>query len=367
MRLNKIESKEMLISFLLPVYNVEKYLEKCVDSLLCQKGCPYEIILLDYGSTDSSGKICDRYAEEYPDIIRVIHKENEGLLLTRRRGFAEAQGDWFICVDSDDYVAPNLLETVTGVIEKTQPDMVMYNFEYVNEAGVHTPSRLKLTDGAVFEGESKETIYEKRLLSVDVNMMWMRAIKRRILDFDTDYSGLGIHNMCEDALQILPLYTNAQKIVYVDTPLYCYRKGADSITGKTTIDNWRSSQALFLHTQKYLKIWNVSEETEQRFYTQHLEYLSNYVRWLFSAEEAALPAPLPEMIAELKKEPGFVVSCQRYCRKYAGSRYLSILVSVLVPMVQRERLVGIRFLLGTEKGLLAIKEGINRLVKRRTV
>ena len=150
----------MFISFLVPVYNTEKYLGRCLDSLLQQTGCDFEIVLLDDGSTDQSGVICDRYAAEYPHIVRVIHKENEGLLMTRRRGFAEAKGDWFICVDSDDYVAPDLLAEVVSTIQSTNADMVMYNFEYFDSNGVHRPSRLKLQNGTVFEGESKQKIYE---------------------------------------------------------------------------------------------------------------------------------------------------------------------------------------------------------------
>ena len=123
--------KTVLFSFLVPVYNTENYLERCLDSLLAQKGAEYEIMLLDDGSTDSSGTICDRYAQEYPHIVRVIHKENEGSFFTRRRGFAEARGDWFICVDSDDYISPELLVTVVKSIEATGADMVMYNFEYL--------------------------------------------------------------------------------------------------------------------------------------------------------------------------------------------------------------------------------------------
>ena len=346
----------MRVSFLVPVYNVEKYLDKCVDSLLLQTGCDFEIVLLDDGSADASGAICDRYAAEYPDKIRVIHKANEGLLLTRRRGFAEARGDWFICVDSDDYVAPSLLEQVVTMVEKTGADMVMYNFEYFNAQGIHTPSRLKLTEGEIFEGAGKQRIYEKRLLSVDVNMMCMRAMKREIVDFDTDYTGCSIRNMCEDALQILPLYTSAQRIACIDAPLYFYRKGDDSITSRTTMDSWRSSQTLFNHTEKYLEIWNVPDEVKSRFYTKHLEYLSNYVRWLFSAKKEELPASLEDMIAQLKNSPDYIVSRENYRKEYAHSRYLSIIVPVLTYGVQTGNLPLIRLVLKIEKLLMRVKK-----------
>lgn len=348
----------MFVSFLVPVYNTEKYLARCIDSLLIQKGADFEIVLLDDGSADSSGAICDRYAAQYPGIVRVIHKENEGLLMTRRRGFAEARGDWFICVDSDDYVAPMLLECVVRAIRETDPDMVIYNFEYFNAEETRTPSRLKLHDGEIMEGADKQRIYKKRLLSVDVNMMWMRAVKREILDFETDYSTCGIRNMCEDALQVLPLYTNAQRIVCVDAPLYYYRKGSDSITGQTTLDSWRSSQILFAHTEKYLEIWGVSEEVKAHFYTKHLEYLCDYVRWMFSVGEENLSEPLPKMIAELKKEAGFVVSCQNYRKEYAYSRYLACVVPMIVYGINHEKLTRIRMILALEAWLIRLKTAV---------
>lgn len=345
----------MFISFLVPVYNTSKYLDQCMESLLCQKGCDYEIVLLDDGSTDSSGAICDRYVEAYPDIVRVIHKENEGLLMTRRRGFAEARGDWFICVDSDDYVAPNLLETVAKTVDATDADMVMFNFEYFNGEGVHIPSRLKLADGSVFQGEDKQRIYEQRLLTVNVNSMCTRAVKRALIDFDTDYLNCGIRNMCEDALQVLPLYTKAEKIVYLSSPLYFYRKGADSITARKSLENWRASQALFAQTEKYLDIWDVSDSVRLRYHTKHLEHMSNYVRWLFAAKEEELPCPLPEMVAQLKAAPDFIASRKNYRKEYAHSRYLAVVVPVLSHFIENGNIPGIRLVLNLEKTLLRIK------------
>lgn len=354
----------MLFSFLVPVYNTEKYLKQCVDSLLVQKGAAFEILLLDDGSTDSSPKICDDYAAAYPDLVRVIHKENEGLLMTRRRGFVEARGDWFICVDSDDYVSSDLLEQVVQMIRDTDSDMVLYNFEYVDEQGIHTPSRLKLKDREIFEGENKQKIYEKRLHSVDVNMMWMRAIRRDILDFETDYSTCGLRNMCEDAIQVLALYSNAERIACINAPLYYYRKGIDSITGKITIDSWRSSQILFAHTEKYLKIWNVTDAVAAKFYTKHLEYLCNYIRWLFSAKAEELPAPLSEMVIRLKSAPDYIVCRRNYRKEYAHSRYLACVVPVLIWGIETKNLILIRMVLKIEKWLLSLKSNISGSRKR---
>ena len=86
----------MKYSFLVPVYNVEKYLEQCIESMLAQTYKIFEIILVDDGSTDASGRICDDYAEKYPEIVKVIHKPNEGLVSSRESGIANASGE--VCV-----------------------------------------------------------------------------------------------------------------------------------------------------------------------------------------------------------------------------------------------------------------------------
>ena len=92
----------MFFSILIPVYNTSEYLPECMDSVLSQSFRDFEVVLLDDGSTDNSGQLCDEYAQK-DDRVRVIHKQNEGLMMTRRRGFKEAKGDYFICVDVSLY------------------------------------------------------------------------------------------------------------------------------------------------------------------------------------------------------------------------------------------------------------------------
>lgn len=342
----------MLFSFLVPVYNVEKYLDRCMESLLCQKGADFEIVLLDDGSTDSSGVICDRYAQKYPEIVRVIHKDNEGLLMTRRRGFKEAKGDWFICIDSDDYANPDLLKKVVGAINKYNPDMVMYNFEYVTDLGVVSKSRLNIEDESIYIGKGKTSIYAHRLLSDNINNMWSKAIKREILDIDRDYSDCGIRNMCEDAYQVLPLFTKAEKIVYLSNPLYRYRKGQDSITANRSYTNWLASKICFLETEKYLDIWEIPDELRKKFYTHNVEHLSNFLRWAFSQSEDRLEKSLEEIIQYINTHPSFANCMSMYNRTYAKTPYLKFSVPVIMKYVKKERLKSLICFFAIERKLL---------------
>ncbi|MDE7478361.1 MAG: glycosyltransferase family 2 protein, partial [Lachnospiraceae bacterium] len=106
-----------LISVIVPVYNVEKYVMRCIESILAQTYTNLEILLVDDGSTDASGKICDELAKK--DVrIRIIHKENGGPSDARNVGIQEARGEYYLFVDSDDWISENLLESMLPLTEE---------------------------------------------------------------------------------------------------------------------------------------------------------------------------------------------------------------------------------------------------------
>ncbi len=345
----------MLFSFIVPVYNTSKYLDKCIQSLLRQKGADFEILIIDDGSTDNSGKLCDEYAKKYPGTVVVIHKENEGLLLTRRRGFKEAKGDWFICVDSDDYVSDDLLLNVNKAINDFSPDMVMYNFQYFNDSGETSKSRLDIDDKSVYTGEKKHEIYKHRLLTDDINSLCCKALKRDIVDIDADYHDCGIRNMCEDAVQVLPLFKNAQKIVYLSAPLYCYRKGQANMTAGRTYESWMATKTCFLTTEKYLDIWGVSEELKCKFYTHNTEVLSNFIRWMFLQSQDKMPQTVESIIHTICESDAFDRCMNRYNKSFAQTTYLKLSVPKIMKYVKKENIKGLRRFFAIESRLLSMK------------
>ncbi len=115
-----------LISVIIPVYNVEKYLKKCIDSVLNQTYDNFEIILIDDGSTDSSGKICDEYASK-DGRIAVIHKENGGQSVARNTGIERSTGEWLYFPDSDDYIAEDMFETLLKKAVGENADIVIFD------------------------------------------------------------------------------------------------------------------------------------------------------------------------------------------------------------------------------------------------
>lgn len=125
----------MTFSIIIPVYNVEKYLAKCIDSLLAQGCRDYEIIVVNDGTPDNSQSIIDDYVAKYPDLIKGYIKENGGLSDARNYGAERAKGDYLVFVDSDDYVSADMLEKLKEIIDEDTPDVLGFGFVAVNEEG----------------------------------------------------------------------------------------------------------------------------------------------------------------------------------------------------------------------------------------
>ena len=268
----------MKFSILVPVYNVEKYLRQCLDSILSQTFTDYEVILVNDGSTDGSAKICDEYLEKHTDKICVFHKQNQGLLLTRRFSLKQAKGEYIVFVDSDDYVAGNLLEILKENFDRHACDMLLYSFvRFVEgEAEVSYPT-IPFADGTVFEGETKRQLYESFVLKHTFSNMWVKAVRREIIDVNTDYLSWNV-SRSEDVIQTPPLFNNANKIVFIDQALYYYRKSLGSTTARISEKDCRNYLIVTKRISEYLKIWSLSEKVGFGFTVERISFFYTYLR-----------------------------------------------------------------------------------------
>ena len=116
-----------LLTVVIPVYNVEKYLKRCIESILIQEWKNYDILLVDDGSTDNSPQICDDYAKAY-EFISVIHKKNGGLSAARNTGISHAEGEYVYFPDSDDWIEPDTFISLAEVVESQKFDIISFNF-----------------------------------------------------------------------------------------------------------------------------------------------------------------------------------------------------------------------------------------------
>ena len=220
----------MRFSVIVPVYGVEKYIHKCVESILCQTFRDFELILVDDGSKDKCPEICDEYARQ-DERVRVIHKENGRLVSTRNAGLAVVKGDYVLYVDGDDWVTENWLEAVNAAIINApqQPDMVVFNalkvFEDRNEplyrnveAGFYDKKRL--------ESDIYPYMISDRRMSIGMECIypsaWNKAYKRELI-LAHHCENLSI-TRGEDTSFTLECLLCSESIVVIDDYLYFYNR-----------------------------------------------------------------------------------------------------------------------------------------------
>ena len=144
----------MKFSIIIPVYNVEKYLKKCLTSIVQQNFNDYELILVDDGSTDMSGKICDEFEEKYNNII-VMHISNSGVSNARNKGLEIARGEYIWFVDSDDYIRDNIMTFLYDTAVCNDSDIVAFGMDYVYESGGKFATRRPISNGTkdIYSGD----------------------------------------------------------------------------------------------------------------------------------------------------------------------------------------------------------------------
>lgn len=219
------EREEMIdLSIIVPVYNVEEFLQECIESIIDNDYESKEVILVDDGSTDNSGRICDSYAQKY-DYIKVLHKKNGGLSSARNHGIEFASGEYLGFVDSDDIIDHNMYSEMMSHAKLHNADMVVcgiYNYysgEKENTVAVHAKSTV------VYEDNKKYSLF------IDHNGMGDYAVNkiyRKSLFGDTIRFPQG--KSFEDIYTSYKLYERAKKVVCIDKDLYYYRYRLDSIS-----------------------------------------------------------------------------------------------------------------------------------------
>lgn len=248
-------------SITIPVYNVEKYLERCLDVIQEQSFSDYEVILVDDGSTDDSGKICDAYCKQHPDKFKVIHKHNQGLLSARRVGLEHAQGEYVCFLDSDDYWMPYTLETIDTKLKEAVADVLVFGHYLVDENGILLQTNHSSLDEGIYQGEKKREVLDAFLTTTSLNSLCIKCVRRACIDVERDYLPYYSVSSGEDLLQTLPIFDRAETIAVIHTPLYNYMQNSQSITqGKYLERHISSTFLVFQELGTYVQKWNLSQE-----------------------------------------------------------------------------------------------------------
>lgn len=222
----------VLFSVVIPVYNAARYLEECAASLTGQKDfLDFELIFVDDGSTDSCPEMLDTLALQHPEKVRVIHTPNRGSVLARKKGIDAAEGDFVLFCDADDRYMPECMETVCVMLQKTEADVLIWNFRRFTEKGPEGPNAPVFADGTVFEGEGKKTLYRELLSGWRLNTLWNKAIRRNLLQSDpTDFEKYADNPMSDDLLMSLWPLTKAKRVAWCGKVLYEYRVTPGGLT-----------------------------------------------------------------------------------------------------------------------------------------
>ena len=224
-------------SIMTPVYKVERYLPECIESVLGQTYGNFEFILVDDGSPDHSGEICDEYAKK-DSRIRVFHKPNGGLMHTRRYALERAQGDYYVFLDSDDYLSLNTLETLSRYISETGADCVIYGFEWLRPEGMVHAQCAACDCGRVIT--DKRELYNIVFNDEAYNSLWRKCAKASCFD-GRDHSRYYHIKRGEDLLQSLEILENAGSFLLIPETLYCYRVNPASITHSDSYEGYRAN------------------------------------------------------------------------------------------------------------------------------
>ena len=283
------------VSIIVPVYKVEDYIRECLDSILAQTYPYFELILVDDGSPDNCGRICDDYAKG-DNRIKVVHKVNGGISSARNAGLEVAKGEWIMHVDGDDWIEPDMIESLIEAAQITGADMVIGDFvKYGPSAGYN-----KLP---TWSSDKKKSM--TNYIAYVMTTIWGSIAKRSLYADHSLKSPDGI-SYCEDFHLIVRLCHFANKIVNVHRPFYHYRYRPTSImsnmNGKTEADE----QWVYQDTIRFFK--------EQGVYEDYRKVMS--WRVLKSAQELLLdPAGHKRFMELFNDGREFIFSCPFVNRK----------------------------------------------------
>ena len=278
----------MKLSVIIPIYNVQDYLAVCLDSVIVPGLPDYEIVAVNDGSTDSSGAILADYAARYPDLIRPVTTENGGLGHARNTGMAIAGGEYFLFLDSDDFLAPGALKEILAVLDGSF-DIGLFDFITVNPDG----RELRRDRGCEREGAFRFSDFPAVLLSPPnaFNKLWRSALFRE--------SGIRFpdRQWFEDLATIPRLYLRAQTLRYFPAAWHRYLKRPGSITNSPRVERNREMlDAVEAFMADY------TEQGAAGKYRGELEAMAAYHELLTSSTRVALVDPRSPVLDALRED-----------------------------------------------------------------
>lgn len=271
------------ISVIVPVYNTEKYLKKCLESIINQTYQDFEVIIVNDGSTDGSQKIIDEYIEKYQTKIKCLNKENSGLSSARNSGIEVARGNYIIFVDSDDYIEINLFEHLLPHIQKNI-DLVKYKLIKVNEQH----KEIERIDGPTFDEATGEQGFNKLVFNdVLLEPACLYLYKRKIF---TKNNFKFLENTYHEDFGLIPIILlHAKNMVSIDFYGYYYVQASNSITrNEDYTKTVKRANDLLIHydnMKDLVKEMDIEEKTRENIYLYYTNAIFNNLNKLQKEEK----------------------------------------------------------------------------------
>lgn len=232
-----MKNKKIMFSICIPLYNTEKYIKECLDSVINQTYKDFEVIVIDDGSTDKSASIVEEYMIKN-NRIKLVKQENKGLFYTRIRAIEEALGKFIICLDSDDNLEEEALEILDRKIKETNSDIIIFNNNIINE------NNQKRTTQTLYSGtkeweDYKEEILRDFIFTKKINSIWRKVIAKELFQIEK-LKNMPKISMGEDWIHSYYPLINAKKIFFTPDYLINYRVFAFSMTSKYDYSLWKT-------------------------------------------------------------------------------------------------------------------------------
>ena len=263
-----------MFSIVVPVFNSEKYLKECVDSVMQQTYNGWELILVDDGSTDNSINIINDYVS-LDKRIKKVTVSNRGAYFARIKGFEIAEKEYIICLDSDDYWENNSLEKLYEILKSDNTDIIMFAGRTFGDEKKERKIGCLYDDYRIIE---KKELYLKLLTSHELNSLCLKVFKKKLLEKEyvdlKAYTGLCIG---EDKVQVLRLFTAAEKVIYIPDVLYNYRKKSSSENTAFNINNIPKliSNEVFEVLFSYMEYWGMYDKKYKKIAATY--YIKNFI------------------------------------------------------------------------------------------
>lgn len=261
----------MKLSYIIPVYNVEKYLKECIDSILAQTFDDYEIILVDDESPDGCPEICDDYAARYPDVIKVIHQKNKGLAGARNSGLKQACGEYVYFFDSDDFFAADGIAEIYQRAVELDADIMHSSFITLNESdGSESVIRPVFDIGKVYSHAEMQKKVCVSTTERSTIFVWRNIYKRKFLQENDIWFDENLR-MIEDSPFDTLAFLKAERFAAIDKPIYTYRVRNDSLQRKKYIKDYdRIMEYQWKLRRRYFK---ENSDNDSLFYKDFAEFI----------------------------------------------------------------------------------------------